>query len=97
METLEFAPHDRPRAEQRLADLLAGHAAPVRVALLVADVRQPAPGDLHLLGRLAVLARRAGHQVVLRGAGPRLRLLLDLTGLAGALPVEEDAEDRRVG
>ncbi|RKE17059.1 hypothetical protein [Streptomyces sp. TLI_171] len=88
METLEFAASPHPGAEERLAALLGGRTGPVLVALLVADVRQPAPRDLQLLGRLAVLSRRAGHQVVLRGAGPRLRLLLDLTGLAEALPVE---------
>ncbi|MFJ5234702.1 hypothetical protein ACIQBJ_32990 [Kitasatospora sp. NPDC088391] len=90
MENLEFAPSDRGGAEQRLAALLHGRTAPVRIVLLVGEVRRPGPGDLGLLGRLAVLGRRAGHQVVLRGAGPRLRLLLDLTGLAEALPAEQE-------
>ncbi|MEV7218240.1 hypothetical protein AB0O31_34735 [Kitasatospora cineracea] len=78
----------RPGAEERLAALLARQPRPVRVALLVAEVDSPGPGELERLGRLAAGARRAGHRVVLRGAGPRLRLLLALTGLAEALPVE---------
>ncbi|QKW23768.1 hypothetical protein HUT16_35875 [Kitasatospora sp. NA04385] len=86
METLELALHPDP--EPRLAALLAARASPVRVALLVADLHRPAPADLQLLARLALAGRRAGHRMVLRGAGPRLRLLLRLTGLAEALPVE---------
>ncbi|MEU3499147.1 hypothetical protein ABZ747_37390 [Kitasatospora cineracea] len=86
METLEIEP--RPGAEEHLAALLARQPRPVRVVLLVAGVGSPGPGELDRLGRLAAGARRAGHQVVLRGAGPRLRLLLELTGLGEALPVE---------
>ncbi|WP_033214577.1 hypothetical protein [Kitasatospora phosalacinea] len=86
METLELALH--PEAEARLDALLAGPVRPVRVALLVGEVARPGPADLQRIGRLAVRVRRAGHQVVLRGAGPRLRLLLRLTGLDEALPVE---------
>jgi hypothetical protein len=76
----------RPSLEAQFAAVLAAHRPPARIALRVGDMLRPAPGDLHRLGRLAVLARRAGHRVVLRGAGPRLRLLLDLAGLADALP-----------
>jgi len=75
----------RPALEERFTALLAAHHPPVRIALLVDDMRRPAPGDLQRLCRLGVLGRRAGHQVVLRGVGPRLRALLDLTGLADTL------------
>ncbi|KDN88130.1 hypothetical protein [Kitasatospora cheerisanensis] len=88
--TVEFdvPPHHaaRPALEAHFTALLDAHDPPVRIALLVGNVQRPAPGDLHRLGRLALLARRTGHRVVLRGAGPRLRLLLDLTGLADTLP-----------
>ncbi|BAJ26164.1 MULTISPECIES: hypothetical protein [Kitasatospora] len=87
METLEL--DLSPGAEARLDALLAGRAGhPVRVALLVGEVAGPGPGELRRVGGLAVLVRRAGHQVVLRGAGERWRLLLELTGLAQALPLE---------
>ncbi|MGW4383040.1 hypothetical protein [Kitasatospora sp. NPDC004531] len=76
----------RPALEEQFSALLAAHRPPARIVLRVGNLLRPAPGDLHRLGRLAVLARRTGHQVVLRGVGPRLRLLLDLTGLADTLP-----------
>ncbi|OKI99120.1 hypothetical protein [Kitasatospora sp. CB01950] len=76
----------RPSLEAHFTALLAAHHPPATIVLLVGNVLRPAPGDLHRLGRMAVLARRTGHRVVLRGAGPRLRLLLDLTGLTDALP-----------
>ena len=86
METLELDLH--PGARARLDALLTERAAPVRVALRVAEVARPGPADLRRVGELALLVRRAGHRVVLRGAGERWLLLLELTGLAGALPLE---------
>ncbi|MFD0560786.1 hypothetical protein ACFQ2M_01120 [Kitasatospora saccharophila] len=88
METLELDPGPGPGAEARLDALLAGRPETVCVALRVAEASRPGPGDLRRVGELALLVRRAGHRVVLRGAGERWRVLLELTGLAGALPVE---------
>ncbi|MFI9786918.1 hypothetical protein ACIHEI_25940 [Kitasatospora sp. NPDC051984] len=88
-DTVEFdvPPHHaaRPALEEQYTALLDAHQSPVLVALLVGNVLRPVPGDLQRLCRLGVLARRAGHQVVLRGVGPRLRIVLDLTGLADTL------------
>ncbi|MFJ8442748.1 STAS domain-containing protein [Kitasatospora griseola] len=75
----------RPSLEEQFTALLDAHRPPARIVLLVGNVLRPASGDLQRLCRLGVLARRAGHQVVLRGVGPRLRLVLDLTGLADTL------------
>lgn len=54
------------------------------VRLVVCDVTalvRPGPADLHQLGRLRLVTRRRGCGLVLRNAGLRLRLLLELTGL----------------
>ncbi|MFD8483006.1 hypothetical protein [Kitasatospora sp. NPDC059673] len=88
-DTVEFdvPPHHaaHPALEDHYTALLDAHRRPVRIALLVGNVLRPAPGDLQRLCRFGVLARRAGHQVVLRGVGPQLRTVLDLTGLADTL------------
>ncbi|MFC8723071.1 hypothetical protein [Kitasatospora sp. NPDC057198] len=86
METLEIGLD--PGAGARLEALLAGRTETVRVALRVGEVARPGPGELRRVGELALLVRRAGHLVVLRGADERWLLLLELTGLAGALPLE---------
>ena len=44
------------------------------------------------LARLQLAARRSGTAIHLRGASPELRALLELVGLAGALPLEAGRE-----
>ena len=46
------------------------------------------------LARLRLAARRTGHRVCLKGAGPGLRNLLELSGLAGEFEWEpEEGEE----
>ncbi|GLW73956.1 hypothetical protein Kpho02_62540 [Kitasatospora phosalacinea] len=87
MENLEIVLQpgvDEERAGELLASV-AGREGAVRVVLVVGE---PGAGELRRVGRLALVVRRAGGRVVLRGAGERWRVLLELTGLAEALPVE---------
>ncbi|MET8541461.1 STAS domain-containing protein [Kitasatospora sp. NPDC004799] len=95
METLEFALGPLPGGAgpflcDQLAALLAEHPEGRVVVCDVSALRRPAPADLDHLARLRLTARRAGRQVVLRGVGPRLRLLLVLTGLAEVFADEAD-------
>jgi hypothetical protein len=72
-----------------------------RPSPLLCDVRGLAPDALTIdrLARLQVAARRAGHEVALRGVSPELLDLLDLFGLRGVLRVEVggQAEQREEG
>jgi hypothetical protein len=54
----------------------------------VAALVRPGPADLDQLGRLRIVTRRRGCGLVLRHAGLRLRLLLELTGLDEVLVCE---------
>ncbi|MEW1614526.1 MULTISPECIES: STAS domain-containing protein [unclassified Streptomyces] len=61
------------------------------------DVGGVAQADLALVeavARLALVARRAGRQLRLRGAGPELRGLLELVGLTDAVAPEEPVTAR---
>jgi anti-anti-sigma regulatory factor len=58
----------------------------------VSGLDRPGPTELDQLARLRLAAARDGHPLVLRGAGERLRLLLELTGLAELLPTEAQAD-----
>ncbi|MDH6138578.1 ABC-type transporter Mla MlaB component [Kitasatospora sp. GP30] len=87
METVEFTvgplpPGAGPFLTGRLAALLADHPSAVVVRCEVSAVERPTPADLDHLARLRLTARRAGRELVLAGVPPRLRLLLELTGLA---------------
>jgi hypothetical protein len=53
----------------------------------VGAITEPGLATLDALARLALTARRHGRTLRIRGAGPRLTALLDLTGLAGVLGV----------
>ncbi|GAA4854982.1 hypothetical protein [Kitasatospora terrestris] len=78
-----------PPAPEELADLLADRPDVRLVVCEVGRLTAPGPADLDRLARLRLAARRAGAGLVLRGAGPRLRLLLALTGLDGVLADDE--------
>ncbi|HEY2789499.1 MAG TPA: hypothetical protein VGI72_08580 [Gaiellales bacterium] len=56
--------------------------------VLVCDVRgvEPDAGTVDALARLQLAARRLGLEIGLAGASRDLRLLIDLVGLAEALP-----------
>lgn len=59
---------------------------------VICDVSAVRPVDARLvevLARLQLTARRHGGSVRVRGADPRLLLLLAFTGLAGVIPVED--------
>jgi hypothetical protein len=77
---------------ERLAGLLARRPGTRVVVCEVASLTAPGPADLDCLARLRIVARRAGADLVLRGAGRRLRLLLALTGLAQLLRCEEESD-----
>lgn len=87
METVEFTvgplpPGAGPFLTDQLAALLADHPSAVVVRCEVSAVERPTPADLDHLARLRLTARQAGRELVLAGVPPRLRLLLELTGLA---------------
>ncbi|WP_431676389.1 hypothetical protein [Kitasatospora sp. KL5] len=97
MESLLFpvlpaVPGDGPPLPERLAGLLAERPAVRLVVCEVASLTAPGPADLDRLARLGLVARRAGADLVLRGAGRRLRLLLALTGLAEVLRCEDPSD-----
>lgn len=52
----------------------------------VSGVGRPSVVTVEALARLGLTARRHGWRLVLDGAGPDLRALVRLLGLAGALP-----------
>lgn len=64
-----------------VAALLDARPAARLVICDVAALERPRPADLDQLGRLRLATRRRGCDLVLRNAGLRLRLLLELTGL----------------
>ncbi|MEV6637530.1 STAS domain-containing protein [Actinoplanes sp. NPDC051470] len=61
----------------------------------VSAVGRPTVVTVEALARLRLTARRHGRRLMLDGAGPELRGLLRLLGLAGELPeVGREAEER---
>lgn len=74
----------------RACSELASSGAPVLVCD-VAAVTEADAGTIDALGRLQLTARRLGGELRLRHARPELRELLDLTGLAGTLPLEVES------
>jgi hypothetical protein len=75
-----------------LAGLLRGRAGGV----VTCDVTAARPDvvTVEALARLHLTARRHGWRLVVGGAGPDLLLLVRLIGLAGALEVGGQAEER---
>jgi ABC-type transporter Mla MlaB component len=67
--------------------------------LLTVEVAQVEPDAVAVdaLARLALAARRHGCAVLLRGVTPQLQLLVELIGLADALPSEDAALARPLG
>ncbi|MFJ8201126.1 STAS domain-containing protein [Streptomyces sp. NPDC096152] len=72
----------------QLAALLTAWPDAAVVVCDVSAVDQPRAADLDHLARLRLTAQRAGRALVLRGVGPRLRLLLALTGLGEVFGAE---------
>jgi ABC-type transporter Mla MlaB component len=62
-------------------------ASPQLLSVEVAQI-EPDAVAVDALARLALAARRHGCAVQLRGASPQLELLIELIGLADALPSE---------
>ncbi|AEW98315.1 hypothetical protein SCATT_p01220 (plasmid) [Streptantibioticus cattleyicolor NRRL 8057 = DSM 46488] len=77
----------------QLAASLADRPEAVVVVCDVSAADRPTPADLDHLARLRTTARRMGCDLVLRGASPRLRLLLALTGLEEGFGYGDDASD----
>jgi anti-anti-sigma regulatory factor len=85
---------DIPDLCAELADRLRGHGDGL-VICDVAGVRRPDVVTVETLARLRLTARRHGARLVVAGADPRLRDLLRLLGLDGALPeVSRQPEQR---
>ena len=64
-------------------------------AVVVCDVGRvsvPSLGLIDTLVRMRLTARRCGGELLLHGAGVSLRALLDLYGLASALPSDDHIE-----
>jgi anti-anti-sigma regulatory factor len=76
---------------ERVRHLLVDGSATV-VICDVAQISGPAVDVLDTLARLQLTARRCGGQIRLRHAQPQLVQLLELTGLAVALPVVDEPE-----
>ncbi|MFJ4585557.1 hypothetical protein [Streptomyces echinatus] len=76
---------------ERMAGLLAERPDVRLVICEVASLTAPGPADLDCLAQLSTAARRAEADLVLRGAGPRLSLLLALTGLTEVLRCENES------
>ena len=73
---------------ERSQSELAGEAG-----LVVCDVREVVEPDavtIDALARLVLAARRLGHRVEIRDSSDRLRGLLELVGLSGAMPLAVD-------
>ena len=88
-------PGDVPGLCARLRALLDDPA----VGAVVCDVGGLVPDAVALeaLARLPLAARRRGRRVALRNAGPDLRALLAVTGLADVVPVEVEPDGGRPG
>jgi ABC-type transporter Mla MlaB component len=86
---------DLPRLFERTCELLAAQAP----ELLLVEVGEIAPDAVAIdaLARLALAARRHGCSVLLRGASPRLMLLVEFIGLADVLASEDAALARPLG
>jgi STAS domain len=76
---------------ERVRHLLVDGSATV-VVCDVAQISGPAVDVLDTLAHLQLTARRCGGQLRLRHAYPQLVQLLELTGLAVALPVVDEPE-----
>lgn len=77
-------PADVPRLCEELTELLTG-SDPGDVICDVAGVTRPGLATVDALARLRLTAGRLGHRMTVRGAGPGLRMLLELVGLDGLL------------
>jgi ABC-type transporter Mla MlaB component len=86
---------DLPGLFAHTCELLAAQAP----ELLLVEVGEIAPDAVAVdaLARLALAARRRGCSVLLRGASPRLMLLVQFIGLADTLPSEDAALVRPLG
>lgn len=89
----QLGPGAGPFLCDQLAALLTDRPDAVVVVCDVSALERPTPADLDHLGKLRTTARRMGRDLELSGVGPRLRLLLTLTGLEGTLGREADASD----
>ncbi|MEU6931691.1 STAS domain-containing protein [Streptomyces sp. NPDC046385] len=80
--TLELRLTGRPAPEEvgRLCALLAA-AEPADVVCELDGLGRPDLAAVDALARLRLTARRHGHRLTFRGAGPELRGLLGLVGL----------------
>ncbi|MEU8759909.1 STAS domain-containing protein [Streptomyces sp. NPDC048659] len=87
LRTLELRLTGRPAPEQvaGLCALLAA-AEPADVVCELAGLDPPGGlAAVDALARLRLAARRRGHRLTFRGAGPELRSVLGLVGLGGLL------------
>lgn len=78
----------------RAVEAAGGPAGGVRMTI-ECDVARLGPGDLaaiDALARVALAARRGGCPLLLRGASPHLRELIELAGLRRALPCPAAAQ-----
>ncbi|MFF8830452.1 STAS domain-containing protein [Streptomyces sp. NPDC015131] len=90
-------PADVPRLCEELAALL-GERGGADVVCHVGAVTRPNLATVEALARLRLTARRLGRRMAVTGAGPELRMLLELVGLTDLLVMPPAApEDRTAG
>ncbi|GAA2784587.1 STAS domain-containing protein [Streptomyces showdoensis] len=84
--TLELRLTGRPAPDElgRLCALLDA-AEPTDVVCELDGLGRADLGVVDALARLRLAARRRGHRLTFRGAGPELRSVLELVGLGGLL------------
>ncbi|MCP9944848.1 STAS domain-containing protein [Streptomyces somaliensis] len=80
-----IGPADATRLRDELAALLDGAAPGAAVVVDAAPLVRPDLAAVDALARLQLAARRRGHPLTVRNAGPGLRALLTLAGLADRL------------
>ncbi len=80
-------PPDVPGLCAALAEQLGARASPQDgdVVVDVTGLGHPTLAAVDALARMQLTARRLGHRLTVQGAGPELRALLDLAGLAGGV------------
>ncbi|OII65914.1 hypothetical protein BJP40_15160 [Streptomyces sp. CC53] len=93
-------PPDVPRLCAGLAEQLGARATPPEGDVVVdaSGLGHPTFAAVDALARMQLTARRLGRRLTVEGAGPELRALLDLAGLADeAIPLTPPADPAAPG
>ncbi|GAA4903634.1 STAS domain-containing protein [Streptomyces coeruleoprunus] len=90
-------PPDVPRLCAELAEQLGARASPGHVVVDVAALTRPGLAAVDALARLHLTARRLGHPLAVRNAGPQLLALLALVGLTELVSPPDGPAGRTTG